>query len=297
MKLIHFPGLNCYHDCVITLAEAFGLDYLPSFSGLWAEDGLRYDPICKVFLTRRMPTALEAMGLKLEPPNVTGEERERAWAQLPVGGFALAGMDGCLTPWNPLYQLHHGPHYFIVQKTRADPQTCFDPTYGLNGQLLDSRELVGNAYALIPARKVEPSFLPGEHDTDPILAQAREVITRHPAALHGFLEQADSWFHGTGEAVLLPAKYADALLTNRVLYRRYLEERHPGSEAAALFQEKGFYEAWQAVKHGFYKAALKKWDPAAFDDVCGRLTALFHQETAWARQLLALRQEGHEKET
>lgn len=298
MKLIHFQELNCYHDCVITLAGAFGLDYIQSFSGLWPEGDLRYDPICKVFLTRRMPAALESMGMKLEQPRVTGEEREKAWAKLPVGGYALVGMDGRLTPWNPLYQLQHGPHYFIVQKAGTDPQTCFDPTYGLSGEPMDSRELVVNAYALIPVRKIVPSIhREEEYVPNPLLAQAREVLKRHPATLNDFFEQADAWLYGTEETVLFPAKFVDALLTNRLLYRRFLEERHTGSKEAALFQDKRYFEAWRAVKHGFYKAALTKRNPIVFDDTCDRLAALFDQEIALARQLLTLQQESLENET
>lgn len=292
MKLIHMRGLNCYHDCVITLAGAFGLDYVQSFSGLWSESDLRYDPICKVFLTRRMPAALEDMGMRLGPPRVTKEERERAWAQLPAGGFLLAGMDGFLIPWNPLYRLQHGPHYFIVQKTRADPQTCLDPTYGLGGEALDSQDLVGNTYALIPvARTASGLPLAAAQDPDSLPAQAREVIGRHPAAISGFLQQAGVWLRGTEETVLFPAKFVDALLANRLLYRHYLEERHPESEEAALFQDKRYYEAWQAVKHGFYKAALTKWNPSVFDEACDCLAALFQREIALAERLLA-RQQG-----
>lgn len=290
MKLIHVQELSCYHDCVFTMAEACGLDYIQSFSGLWSEGGLRYDPICKVFLTRRMPAALEAMGMQLGRPRVTGEAREAAWAQLPVGGCALVGMDACLTPWNPLYRLQHGPHYFIVQKARADPQACFDPTYGLSSETLDARELVANAYALIPVRKIAPG-IPREEGRapEPLYAQAREVLNHHPTTLNVFLERAGAWLNGTEETVLLPAKFADALLTNRLLFRRYLEERHPVPEATALFQDRRYYEAWRAVKHGFYKAALKKREPAVFDEACDRLAALFDRESSIARQLLSKR--------
>ena len=289
MMLIHIQDLNCYHDCVITMAGAFGLDYIQSFSGLWSESDLRYDPICRVFLTRRMPTALEAMGMKLEPPRVTGEERERAWAQLSVGDFVLVGMDGRLTPWNPLYQLQNGPHYFIVQKTCTDPQICFDPTYGLSGEPMGSQELVVNAYALIPIRKIAPSIpLKQEYEPNSLLAQACEVLKRHPATIKVFLEQAGAWLYGAEETVLLPAKFVDALLTNRLLYRCYLEQRHTGLEEAALFQDARYYEAWRAVKHGFYKAALLKRNTAVFNDACDRLAALFHQEISIAEQLLKI---------
>lgn len=297
MKLIHVQALNCYYDCVLTVAGAFGLDYVQSFSGLWSEGDLCYDPICKVFLTQRMPAALEIMGMKLEQPHVTGEERERAWARLPVGGYTLVGMDGRLIPWNPLYQLQNGPHYFIVQKTCTDPQICFDPTYGLSGELLDSQELVVNAYALIPIEKIAPGIsCEEEHAPNPLLAQAREVLKRHPVTMQYFLEQVGIWLHGTEDTVLLPAKFVDALLTNRLLYRRYLEERHTHSEETAFFQDKRCYEAWKAVKYGFYKATLTKQNPAVVDDALDRFVSLFQQEIAIARRLLEYNGECLENE-
>ena len=134
MKLIHFQGLNCYHDCMITLANTFGLNYTAAFSGLWAEGRLRYDPICDVFLSMRLEEALEDCGMKLDAPWITKKERETGWADTPAGDYIIIGMDAFLIPWNPLCELLHGPHYFIVQKGISETHDCFDPTYGLVGQ-------------------------------------------------------------------------------------------------------------------------------------------------------------------
>ena len=98
MELIQFPALNCYHACIVTLAQHFGLPCTRAFSRLWAESSLRYDPICGVFLTRRLPRALESMGMALGTPCVTPEARAAAWQSMPPDAFALAGMDAFRIP-------------------------------------------------------------------------------------------------------------------------------------------------------------------------------------------------------
>lgn len=115
MNLIHFHGLNCYHDCMITLAGNFGLNYEYAFSHLWSESDFRYDPICSVFLTRKLPEMLEKMGMKLKQPCVSQKEKDSEWSNTINGKFVIIGMDAFLIPWNPLYQIQHGPHYFITK--------------------------------------------------------------------------------------------------------------------------------------------------------------------------------------
>lgn len=284
MKFVHIQGSCCYHDCMVTLAGAFGLDYTQSFSGLWSESDLRYDSICKVFLTRRMPMALEDMGMKLALPCVTREERECVWTQILPGGLVLIGMDGFLIPWNPIYKLQHGPHYFITEKTASDTQTCYDPTYGLSGMTLTTHELTANSFALIPVKKVGPRpHCEQKRSHDSHLVQAKEVLEHHPTTLKKLLAQADVWIHGTEETILLPARFVDALLENRFLYLHYLKRQFIPQKEAALFHDKHYYESWTAVKHGFFKAALAK-NSAAFQEACERLTALFNQEIALAEK-------------
>lgn len=288
MNLIHFQGLNCYHDCLITLANFFGLDYISAFSHLWAEGNLRYDPICQVFLSRRLPETLESMGMVLAPPCVTKEEREIAWMNTPSSGYIIAGMDACQIPWTPLYQLLHGPHYFIVQKKPADPQLCFDPTYGFHDQTLTAQELAVHAFALIPIHTVEIST-PYREESEALLTQAQEVVKVHSKTSRHFLAQANACIQEPGENALLPAKFADALLTGRYLYRHFLEQRKIPVESASLFFRKSYYEDWLAVKNGFYKAALLKGNRTPFDEACSRFVDLLDQETAFARQVLSER--------
>ncbi|MFR1103185.1 MAG: hypothetical protein ACLSD3_00020 [Acutalibacteraceae bacterium] len=193
MELIQFPALNCYHACIVTLAQHFGLPCTRAFSRLWAESSLRYDPICGVFLTRRLPRALESMGMALGTPCVTPEARAAAWQSMPPDAFALAGMDAFRIPWTPLFGLQHGPHYFIVRKTGAEQALCFDPTYGLSGQMLPAEALrAGLCADRRPLSRRHPSkaaraapHTGGGGSRTPPRAAARLSGTRIPLACGG----------------------------------------------------------------------------------------------------------------
>ena len=283
MQLIHFPGLNCYHDCIITLAGHVGLPYRQAFSRLWSEWDLRYDPICRVFLTRRLPLALQAMGLTLDVPCTTPEARAACWAGLPTGAFALIGMDAMQIPWAPLYQLQHGPHYFIVQKCAEDSQCCFDATYQIQDQTRPVSQLLSDAYALIPVRIVKKppaSFAPPAT----LSSQARAVLEGHQRGLHAFFTRAEIWLQGDGDSALNPAKFVDALFSARLMYRHFLAESCRA--LAPLFASQEYVSQWKTVKNGFYKAALRRQDPAVFGEACRRLSALLEAEQNLAAHIL-----------
>ncbi|MCB6203377.1 hypothetical protein [Extibacter muris] len=287
MKLIHFQGLNCYHDCLITIANASGLDYTAAFSRLWAEGHLRYDPICSVFLSRRIQETLETMGMRLDTPLTTVKNRETGWAETPAGSYVIIGMDACVIPWSPLYKLLHGPHYFIVQKGDAELHDCFDPTYGINGQTMSAQELILKAYAVISIKIDRSSSLSLNDTHNTLPAQAQEALMAHPETLRHLLEQAHIWMQGSEKERLLPAKYVDCLLTGRYLYRHFLNGQDSAATKAPLFFSHQYYEKWLAVKNGLYKAALSNQTSAAFGESCRLLTCLFEMEVELARHINA----------
>ena len=119
MKLICFQGLNCYHACIITLAHHAGYPYEQSFSRLWSEGNPRFDPIGRVFLTRRMPQALESMGMYLEEPAVTLPGRRHSWSEVSENAFALVGMGRFPSPMDaPLWIAARPPLLHRPEKKR-----------------------------------------------------------------------------------------------------------------------------------------------------------------------------------
>ena len=282
MRVIHIPGLNCYHDCVVTLAYAFGIDYADSLSSVWSEWDMNYDPICRVYLTQRMPAELERKGMLLKRPCTTPEEREMGWDALDRSEFAIIGMDAYKIPWNPLYGLQHGPHYFLIQKGSL---YCVDPTYGLCGIELTETSLSSDPYALIPVQRVEAAGLEPIHAIS-LMQQAREVQRQHPQRRELFYQQAEVWLQGTEEERVRPAKLVDALQTGRCLYRHYLEQKGVDQEQTPLFFSDSYYRAWKAVKNGFYKAALQRKSLGIFQEAYERLCVLLEEEIALAEQIL-----------
>ena len=284
MKLICFQGLNCYHACIITLAHHAGYPYEQSFSRLWSEGNPRFDPIGRVFLTRRMPQALESMGMYLEEPAVTLPGRRHSWSEVSENAFALVGMDAFQVPWTPLFGLQHGPHYYIAQKKNGDAQFCIDPTYGIENQTLSSAQLYEKSYAMIPVYITDkPAGFP--ENPASAAAQAHEVLQSHPKTLKFFISQAEKWIREDPETALHPAKFTDALLTGRRLYRRFLE-KNAVLEQASLFESREYFAAWQAVKNGFYKAALRLREPEVFEEACRNFSALLKQEMDFAAGIL-----------
>lgn len=270
---------------MITLANEFGIDYTLGFSRLWSEGKLRYDPICSVFLSQRIPETLEKRGMKLDAPLITKEERETGFADTLAGNYVIVGMDAYLISWCPIYQLLHGPHYFIVQKGRAGLHECFDPTYGVTGKRMAAQDLLSNAYALITVKMDNSAILPIDNISAPLLTQSQEVLTAHPETFHYFLEQAGIWMKGAEKTCLFPAKYIDGLLTGRYLYKHFLEKQGAAKDQAAMFFSRQYYNQWLTVKNGFYKAALTGYDSDTFNESCRLLTYLFEQEMELARQL------------
>lgn len=284
MELIHLKGLNCYHDCVITMANFYGLDYAAAFLGLWAEGRLRYDPICQVFLSRSLQETLKSAGMKLNTPLVTRKEREWGWEGAAAGENIIIGMDAFLIPWSPLYQIHHGPHYFIARKEKSQSHGCFDPTYGLSGQRFNTQDLLSSAFALITVKTVNAA-IPLSDSKDSLATQAQKVQKNHPETLRRFRELSGIWMQKSQKTALLSAKYVDALLNGRYLFMYYLKERSHEAERAPLFFSPEYNHEWLAVKNGFYKAALTRENGAVCHESCQRLACLFEQELELARQL------------
>ena len=285
MELIHFQGLNCYHDCIVTLANNMGLNYTDSFSRLWSEADFRYDTICNVFLTRRMPEYLEKKGMKLNAPCISQAEKESGWADTEYGEFIIIGMDAFLIPWNPLYKIHHGPHYFIVKRENEEWQICFDPTYGLRNMKYSSDFLIEDSYAVIPVKRTEFKEEPQKYSIS-VYDEAAEVIKNHKELLDYFCTQSDIWICDDEDTELLPAKLADAMLTGRYLYRYFLQTNNVKLDIPVLFYNEKYYKQWVAVKNGFFKAALNQTNRTAYNEACDLLSDIMEKEILFARQII-----------
>lgn len=278
MELIDFRGLNCYYNCIVTVAKARGLNYPLSFAGLWSETDFKYDPYRRVYLTKRMLSELGAAGAALVMlPCDSVEEAAAGLAACDAGELIVVGMDAYHIPWNPLCGLHHGPHYFIAACSASDFLTCWDPTYGTSEARIARAAVTDHAFD-ISRMLVTPPHTAAPRVSDEAAAVLRTLLALRDGLLAAVRSNADL----TRTDTVLLAKYVDELISNRRLFAYYLKTQTPIADG--LFADRSYFAAWQAVKNGIYKLAVTA-SAATADEVCRLLSEVFAKETDYAEAL------------
>ena len=105
----------------------------------------------------------------------------------------------------------------------------------------------------------------------------------HPILLQAFGHRIEECAVRDGERAALAARYADALISNRYLFRYYLE-KHRLIGALDLFSDKKFYAEWTAVKNGFYKVSVSAAKEALLFELGERVESLLGREMRAARK-------------
>ncbi len=282
MDLIRFRGLNCYHGCIINAADFFGVDYLPAFAALWSETDFSYDPLFNMYLTKRMPVSLEALGLTLQKlPCTCGKEAEDSFAGLANGAWFTAGMDAFYMPWNEYYQTLNGYHYFLAQKEKDGFLCCFDPTYNQRDIRVKAKDIIPHAFDIVSIDKVDP-----KHLQTLVTQEAHSVLSMIADFQQKLLFEIRSCTEGNRSNAARLAKYTDAILTNRCLYRHYLHNLPADYEALVRLFSEEFIRQWASVKNGLYKASLVRENGEILEQVCTKLTELFEAESTAAEMVL-----------
>ncbi len=282
MKLINFRGLNCYLNCIVTVAASLGVDYLSSFATLWSETDFTYDPISRVYLTKRMISNLEALGAKLEALNCSSEnDREKSLSQFPAGECIIVGMDAFHIPWNQYYHRLCGIHHFIARKGQDGSLSCFDPTYSQQDMRITPEEIVSYAFDMKRLRKVakRPFHIEGTRE-------AREILRTHPETREILLRKIGGCTGAKQKDADMLAKYIDAMIRNRYLYRHYLQNRPSASEGDWQLFSDEFFLRWTAVKNGLYKAFLIRPNESVLLEVCRQFRGLIDEEIAAAGKMI-----------
>ena len=282
MNPIHFQGMNCYHDCVISIANYFGLNYPASFATLWSETEFDYDPYHETYLTKRMIANLEVLGGKIEKWAChSQEDTDRNISLFHEGAFIIVGIDAFYIPWNQLYHTFHGPHYFIVRNAETDKFFCVDPTYGKKSEQIARREIIAHTYEIVYLNRVAKKPLQIE-----AIQEAREIVRIHPNTRQTLLSHIHGCINGERENIILLAKYIDAMIQNRYLYRFFLENQPMPCDENHLFLNSDFFLKWKAVKNGLYKASVSKRNERIINDVCDHFNHLIDEEIAMAEKII-----------
>lgn len=287
MDLINFEGLNCYYNCIVSVANCIGVDYCTSFATLWSETEFKYDKNRKVYLTKRMLTNLDTLGAKFEMLECFSvKQRENSLSMFQKGEFIIIGMDVFYIPWNELYGIHHGPHYFIARNSLTEYLICFDPTYKQKGQLINFKEVVSHAFDISRMYKVTEDPLQCEIKFHPI-SEACEVLRTHSNIRHNLVEKVSNCSYGDQKNTIQLAKYVDTMISNRYLYKYYLQRKLFLYDKNNLFFNREFFLKWKAVKNGLYKAAIIKNNKEVIDEVCSYLSDLIDEETSMAEKMIS----------
>ena len=176
----------------------------------------------------------------------------------------------------------HGPHYFLAQKRAEGEFPCFDPTYSLQGVSISQKIVLERAFDITRLRKIPPA----PDDSCPkecVRRECRAALKSHPNLLQAFGHRIEECAVRDGERAALAARYADALISNRYLFRYYLE-KHRLIGALDLFSDKKFYAEWTAVKNGFYKVSVSAAKEALLFELGERVESLLGREMRAARK-------------
>lgn len=283
MEFINLPGINCYHLCIITIAASRIRDYNNAFADLWSETEFDYSSEYKLYVSKRLFFNFETLGLHLQTLAFSSKsEAEKYVSSLPSGTIIILKMDAFEIPWSPVYQLLHEEHYFIANKQDSGQFVCLDPTYDKQGMLLDLQNSVVNVRKFIAVSKTEETACPISPGKE-----AEAILHNHPE-LQRNLSEAIQECHEKPEKAILLGKYADAMISNRRLYRQYLYETSRELMEAQGYFDKEFFWQWSAVKHGLYKAAMVKKNEVVLQEVSGQLQALIWKEMDMAQKILGV---------
>lgn len=281
MDLIHFEGLNCYHSCIINAAEFLDVDYVPSFAALWSETDFSYDVVFNMYLTKKMPIALESLGIKLQKlPCSSKKEAEESFAGIKDGAWFTAGMDAFYMPWNQYYQTLNGYHYFLGQKEADQVICCFDPTYNIRDIQIVAGEVLPYFFDIIAIGQCNPTVI-----QTGVIPEAQEVINTLPVIQKRLTEEIMGCIGEHRKKADQMAKYADALYTNRCLYRHYLQSIPACPDFLTQLFSDDFLRQWAAIKYGLYKASLIRDNAKVLEQVSVKLCELIETEVKVAKKM------------
>ncbi|MDR2656210.1 MAG: hypothetical protein LBB86_00110 [Oscillospiraceae bacterium] len=269
MNIIHFRGLNCYSNSLVSVADSFGIDYTLAFGDLWSEMDLRYDPFREKYLSPRLLGNLNALGCTVKIlPSETRDDIEGSLLGLNNGDCVIIGMDRSMVPWNPYFGGISGPHYFAAEYSADDPILCFDPTFNARNEKLRRDYIVerANRISVLKPRAPEP-WMPDD------TAELRAVAEGRGERLRRMTEWIERCSSDGGAEAERFAKYVEALINNRSLYRRYLDRCAPEILDALGTFDDSLLRRWSAVKHGLVKASVARQSGRRSDRLLNEIRA------------------------
>ncbi|GGH50203.1 hypothetical protein GCM10008014_15140 [Paenibacillus silvae] len=278
-RLLYFQGLNCYLGCVVNGARLLGVAYDKAMASLWSETEFKYFPVNGLYLTERMMTDLNKLGMQIEQLHCnSAEETARHLSTFSVGEWMIVGMDAFYISDNPFYKKLHGTHYFLAAKDQGSALRYMDPTYNTATLNISYEELVAHAFDIRRLSVGEASNLNSNmyqeiHEVIRVLQE--QTITTQIRECKG-QKQKDAELLG---------KYVEAMLNNRYLYAHYLQ-RIGKHDRYDLFYQPEYYSRWISLRNGLYKLSLAPDYETVIEQVCTMYEQLIDDELHLAQQIL-----------
>ena len=283
MDLINFAGLNCYHGCIINAAKFLGIDYLFAFSNLWSETDFYYDEKFEMFLTRRLLQNLDKIGLKLQNMPCNAHERAMvSFNSLESGSWVIGGMDAFYMPWNQYFQTLKGYHYFLGKKETKNLLTVFDPTYNQKNIKIHPDKLLPYITDFVCVKLHEPQKNKHQTSKYSMFNELNEVITSIMLLKKNMKKKIYDCTGQKRENANRLAAYTNALITNRYIYRHYLQNISIDSDILINLFDVKFFQEWTAVKNGLYKASFIHENSDLLRQIAEKFCALCDKEIALA---------------
>lgn len=89
------------------------------------------------------------------------------------------------------------------------------------------------------------------------------------------------------EGALIIARYVDALINNRYMYRHCLKKQQEQDEKSNLFFCSEFFLKWTAIKNGLYKASFCSKNEEILSEIENLLNEVINMEETFARSVTA----------
>lgn len=253
MDLIYYRGLNCHLAGIINITAGLGIDYLEAFSTLWSETDFNYDQKYHMYLSKRVFTNLELLGVEMEVLECTSPEIvQDSLSVVDDKELFLVGMDSFYIPWSPVYQHFHEPHYFFAKKKQNDTFLSFDPVYGKQ-EIIMTAEGICHAFELALVRQNGENVLKPD-----LIHEARQIQRGHPELRDKLLADIRACADAGEQDIKMLIRLITAMINNRYLFGEYLKLSLGGPEAVPGILDKKFFLKWEAVKHGLYKVQILK---------------------------------------
>ena len=276
--MIAYKGMNCHLAALVNIAHDLGINTPALFYNLWSEtdflDNLKYN----IYTSKRVYKNLSAFGITTQT-QTDAKYFAQTLQALPEGDFLLLGIDIYFIPWHPVYGHFHGPHFIAGKKTAPGVFTCVDPIYRRSSAILSQENILCGAFEMTSIKKSHPSLQEFDCKAEPL-----RILQNNN---HQYIMQHLHSCKSDRQGLDYLRKYTTAMLNNRLMYSKFLENTLPSSEISNNLFSEDFFKKWAAIQNGLIKISVISDFSPVVDEVYKLMNSVFQEELRFAEILLS----------